>query len=72
MKKFKGTITKSELEGGVWLLNEDSGQTYQLDSSDESIYKEGQKVSIDGEVDEEIMTFAMMGPVLKVRKYTKM
>jgi len=69
MKNYMGTIIKSELEGGVWLLKTDSGETYQLNSQDKSIFKEGQKISIKGQVERDMISFAMMGPILSVKQH---
>lgn len=69
MKKYNGTVTKSDLEGGVWLLKTDSGETYELKGASESILKEGLKISIDGQVQRDMMSFAMMGPVLSVKSH---
>ena len=69
MKNYTGTVVKSELEGGVWLLKTDSGNTYELNNANESILKEGLKVSIDGQIQKDMVSFAMMGPILSVKNH---
>jgi hypothetical protein len=67
MAKFRGTIRRNDLEGGHFQLEAEDGTTYVLDGSDPALSKDGSKVEIDGAVDRQAMSFAMTGPVLKVR-----
>lgn len=69
MKTIKGRIEKSDVEGGVWLLATDSGDTYQLDGGDKNLYVEGLTVSVTGDEMNDMMGFGMMGPIFKVIKY---
>ena len=65
MAKFSGTIKRSDLEGGHWLLVTADGDEYQLEGG--SDYAAGQLVEIDGSVDRGAMGLAMTGPILKVK-----
>ncbi len=65
--KLKGTIRRSDLEGGVWTLETDEGDTYQL-TGDVGAAKDGMKAEVEGKVDEGAMGFAMVGPQLAVQK----
>lgn len=65
MAKFRGTVRKSDLEGGHWQLEADDGQTYVLEATAPLV--DGQRIEIEGAVDRAVMGFAMTGPVLKVR-----
>jgi len=67
MGKFRGTIRRSDLEGGVWQLAGEDGETYELEGSDPLLAQEGAKVEIDGSVDKGVMSLTMTGPRLKVR-----
>lgn len=67
MAKFRGTIRRNDLEGGHFQLEAEDGTTYVLDGSDPMLGKDGARVEIDGAVDKQAMSFAMTGPVLKVR-----
>jgi hypothetical protein len=67
MAKFRGTIRKSDLEGGHWQLEADDGTTYVLEGATAAVEKDGAKVEIDGAVDGDAMGFAMTGPTLKVK-----
>ncbi|HZJ55935.1 MAG TPA: hypothetical protein VFD38_17465 [Myxococcaceae bacterium] len=67
--KVRGTVEFRELEMGVWVLVGEDGRTYQIAGGRSSLLKEGQRVEIDGEVDEAAMGVAMVGPILRVRRY---
>ena len=67
MGKLRGTIRKSDLEGGVYQLVADDGTIYELEGNDPLLRKEGAKVEIDGSVDKNALSFSMSGPRLKVK-----
>jgi hypothetical protein len=67
MAKYRGTIRKSDLEGGHWQLEADDGTTYVLEDAPAGVAADGAKVEVDGKVDENVMGFAMTGPTLKVK-----
>ena len=67
MAKYRGTIRRSDLEGGHWQLEGDDGETYVLEGAPADVAKDGTKVEIDGAVDKGAMGFAMTGPILKVK-----
>jgi hypothetical protein len=71
MKKYTGTVKANPLEGGVWMLDASDGFMYQLMDADTSVLKEGLSVEVEGEVDRNMMSFAMTGPILKVKKLTQ-
>ncbi|HEY4238414.1 MAG TPA: DUF5818 domain-containing protein [Kofleriaceae bacterium] len=63
--KLKGTIRRSDLEGGLWTLEADDGKTYQLTGSTTDA-KDGARVEVDGKVDKGAMGFGMVGAQLAV------
>ena len=67
--KLTGKVVYRDLEGGVWVLEGDDGTTYQLAGGDRKIKKDGQRVEVDGDVDKDALSFAMVGPLLKVKSY---
>lgn len=60
-----GTIEKKGFGPGTWALVTDD-KTYELKDAPSDLKKEGLKVSVEGEVRDDVMTFAMIGPVLQV------
>jgi hypothetical protein len=71
MAKFRGTIRRSDLEGGHWQLEGDDGTTYVLEGATGAVEQDGAKVEIDGAVDRDAVSFAMTGPTLRVRTAKK-
>ena len=67
--KVKGTIRRSDLEGGHWVLETDSGEHYQLTGALGSC-KDGQSVEVEGKVEKNAMGIGMTGPQLSVQKIT--
>ena len=64
--KLKGTIRRSDLEGGQWIFETD-GETYQLVGAIEDC-KDNMKAEVEGKVDKDAMGFGMTGPQLTVQK----
>ncbi len=69
MASFSGVVTKSDLEGGIWMLKADDGQSYQLRGGDDGLRKSGQRVTVQGSVDKGAMGIGMTGPYLDVSSW---
>ncbi|HET9991722.1 MAG TPA: hypothetical protein VFQ65_24505 [Kofleriaceae bacterium] len=67
--KLKGTIRRSDLEGGHWILVVEGGEQYQLNGAVGSP-KDGSSVEVEGKVDKSSMSFGMMGAQFTVNKLT--
>jgi hypothetical protein len=67
--KLTGTVSLRDLEGGVWVLEGDDGRTYELIGGDRKLRKKGSRIEVEGEIDSGAVSFAMVGPVLQVKKY---
>lgn len=65
--KLKGTISRSDLEGGLWTLQTESGETYQLTGHVDGL-SDGMKAEVEGKVDKNAMGIGMVGPQLNVHK----
>jgi hypothetical protein len=65
MAKYKGKVSRSDLEGGFWQLEADDGTTYKLEGG--SGLKAGARVEVDGAVDGGQMGIGFGAPVLKVK-----
>ena len=65
--KLKGTIRRSELEGGHWVLDADGGDQYQLVGKLDGL-KDGMKAEVEGKVDKQAMGIGMMGALFEVSK----
>lgn len=69
MAKYRGTIKKNDLEGGIWELHTDDGQRYQLRGGDNQLRVAGQKVHIEGKIDKGGFGIGMTGPILDVSSW---
>ncbi|BAZ44887.1 hypothetical protein NIES4102_19040 [Chondrocystis sp. NIES-4102] len=67
--KVTGKIEKKGFGFGVWALVADDGTTYELKDPPSELKKEGIKVEIEGKIRKDIMTMAMIGPVLEIASY---
>ena len=67
--KVEGTIERKGFGTGTWALVSTSGETYELHKAPKELQKAGLKVSVDGQIRKDVMTIAMIGPVLEVSHY---
>ncbi|MCA1991858.1 MAG: hypothetical protein LDL41_07410 [Coleofasciculus sp. S288] len=64
-----GVIERKGLGPGTWALVADSGETYELKNAPDELKKSDLKVKVEGEIREDVMSFAMIGPVLEVKSF---
>jgi hypothetical protein len=64
--KLKGTIRRNPLEGGMWTIETDGGDRYQLVGATDGV-KDGMKAEVEGSVDRDAMGIGMVGPHFKVQ-----
>jgi len=64
----EGVVEKKGFGTGTWALVS-SDQTYELKDAPSDLKKEGQKAIVQGVVREDVMTMAMIGPVLQVESF---
>ncbi|NWF60226.1 MAG: hypothetical protein HXY43_13415 [Fischerella sp.] len=65
-----GTIQRRDIGTGAWALVTDEGVTYEiLRGADKNLLQAGQKAKVTGNVREDVMTTAMIGPVLEVKSF---
>jgi cytochrome c-type biogenesis protein CcmE len=66
----EGTVQKSRMASGTWALVADSGETYEIHhGAPTDLLKDGQQVKVKGQVRDDVMTIAMIGPVLEVKSF---
>lgn len=65
----KGVIERKGLGTGTWALVSDSGDTYELKDAPDELKKSDLKVKVEGQVRDDVMTIAMIGPVLEVKSF---
>ena len=64
-----GVIERKGLGPGTWALVTDSGETYELKDAPAELKKADLKVKVEGQVRDDVMTFAMIGPILEVKSF---
>ena len=65
-----GKIERRNIGLGAWAFVTEDGVTYEIPkSTHKDLLKAGQTVKIIGQVREDIMTTAMIGPVLEVQSF---
>jgi hypothetical protein len=65
----KGVIERKGLGTGTWALVTESGETYELKDAPDELKKSDLKVKVEGQVRDDVMTIAMIGPVLEVKSF---
>jgi len=64
-----GTIARVEIGPGTWSLVADSGETYELKDAPSELQSPDLKVKVEGQIRDDVMTLAMIGPVLEVQSF---
>lgn len=67
-----GTIQRSLMGAGTWALVADNGTTYELHKAPKDLLQPEQKVKVTGQIREDVMTMAMIGPVLEVQSFASL
>jgi hypothetical protein len=67
---IEGTIQRIEMGTGTWALVTASGETYEIDrGAPKALLQHDLQVKVDGEIREDVMTMAAIGPVLAVTSF---
>lgn len=64
-----GKIERRGLGSGTWALVTDDESTYELKDAPAELCQGGLKVKVAGIVRDDVMTLAMIGPVLEVNSF---
>lgn len=66
----EGKIQRSSLGSGTWALISNQGETYEIyKGAPKDLLKDGLEVKVEGKVRDDVMTLAMIGPVLEVQQF---
>ncbi len=68
--QITGTIDKQGFGFGTWALITEDGTTYELKDPVPELRQSGIQVKIEGKIREDIMTMAMIGPVLEIESFS--
>lgn len=64
-----GKVEHKSMGPGTWALVTENGETYELKDAPSELRQSHDKVKVKGQVREDVMTFAMIGPVLEVQSF---
>lgn len=64
-----GRIEKQGFGFGTWALITETGETYELKDPPSPLKQSHPQVKIEGNIREDVMTLAMIGPVLEVNNF---
>jgi hypothetical protein len=67
--KLSGTIERKGMGSGTWALVTDSGDTYELKDAPQALRQSGLTVEVEGQVRDDVMSFAMVGPILEISSF---
>ncbi len=67
--QVEGTIERKGFGPGTWALVSNNGETYELRKAPADLQQVGLKVKVNGQIREDVMTIAMIGPVLEVDQF---
>jgi hypothetical protein len=69
MSQIVGTVHRSDLEGGHWILETENGERYQLHGELGDL-QDGMRARVQGTVERGMMGIGMTGPSFTVEKVT--
>ena len=64
-----GRIERKGFGPGTWALVSEGGDKYELKDAPQELQQPHAKVKVEGQIREDVMTFAMIGPVLEVQSF---
>ena len=67
--EITGKIEKKGFGFGTWALVAENGTTYELKDPPPELRQAIAQVQIEGKISEDVMTIAMIGPVLEVESF---
>lgn len=67
--QVEGKIERKGFGTGTWAIVSTSGETYELRKAPADLQKEGLNVKVSGQIREDVMSFAMIGPILEVERF---
>lgn len=67
--QVEGTIERKGFGSGTWALVGADGKTYELYKAPNDLHKAGLTVKVAGEIRTDVMTIAMIGPILEVKQF---
>ncbi|MBD1825830.1 hypothetical protein H6F51_25495 [Cyanobacteria bacterium FACHB-DQ100] len=64
-----GVIQRKGFGTGAWAIDADNGKSYELHKPPEELQHAGLKVTVEGDIRDDVMSFAMIGQILEVKQF---
>ncbi|GAP99294.1 hypothetical protein [Leptolyngbya sp. NIES-2104] len=64
-----GVIQRKGFGTGAWAIDAENGKSYELHNPPKELQEAGLKVKVEGEVRDDVMSFAMIGQILEVKQF---
>lgn len=64
-----GVIQRKGFGTGAWAIDADNGKSYELHNPPKELQEAGLKVKVEGEIRDDVMSFAMIGQILEVKQF---
>ncbi|BAU10796.1 hypothetical protein LEP3755_12880 [Leptolyngbya sp. NIES-3755] len=64
-----GVIQRKGFGTGAWAIDADNGKSYELHNPPKELQEAGLKVKVEGEIRDDVMSFAMIGQILEVKEF---
>lgn len=65
----EGKVERKGFGPGTWALVTSGGETYELHQPPKELQETGLTVKVKGKIRSDVMSFAMIGPVLEVQEF---
>lgn len=72
MATLRGTVRKLGLEGGLWAVVTEEGQSVELIDPPAELQKDGQRVEIEADRSGADVTVGMVGDAVRVKSFKKL
>jgi len=72
MATLRGTVRKLGLEGGLWAVVTEEGQSVELIDPPADLQKDGQRVEIEADRSGADVTVGMVGDAVRVKSFKKL
>ena len=72
MATLRGTVRKLGLEGGLWAVVTDEGQSVELIDPPADLQEDGQRVEIEADRSGAEVTVGMVGDAVRVKSFRKL
>ena len=67
-----GVVQRKGFGTGTWAIDAEDGKTYELHNPPADLQQAGLKVKVEGDIRDDVMSFAMVGQILEVKRFDRL